>query len=224
MIPDNIKSIIVESKTGHCPLKFDDAIVLTVKHEKPQSISVDEIRRGLIDTISTRPVGCMHKVYMIPDAQLMTPGAQNALLKTLEEPPEYARIVLITDNSQSLLETIRSRCVRIKDNEETEGVDAETLADNREMLAEIFEGSEDIDSVRAAEMARDIIMRGPDGPQGFIDAIRQYLLDGAGHRPSPADVRRGRPVRTQDYLSKAEQRLKFNVNTELTLEMMLMEI
>jgi len=224
MIPENIKSIIVESGTGRCPLEFGDAIVLTVNHEKPQSISVEEIRRELIDTIGMRPVGCTRKVYLIPDAQLMTPGAQNALLKTLEEPPEYARIVLITDNAQSLLETIRSRCVKIKDDEEIEGADAGTLAANRQFMEEIFNEGGDIDSVRAAEIAREIIARGPHGPQEFIDAIRDYLLTVAGRRPSPADVRRGRPVRTLDSLSKAEQRLKFNVNTELTLEMMLMEI
>jgi len=224
MITDNIKSIIVESATGHCPLKFDDAVVLTINHARPKSISIDEIREGLIDTIGTRPVGCTHKVYLIPDAQLMTPSAQNALLKTLEEPPEYARIVLITDNSQSLLETVRSRCVRISDRGEPAGADEADAAANRKYFAEIFDGDRDTDSVRAAEIAREIIARGPDGPGEFIDAIREFLLSRAGSRPGPSDIRKGRPVRAEEALCKAEQRLKFNVNAELTLEMMLMEI
>ena len=55
-----------------------------------------------------------YKIYVIDEAQKMTVEAQNALLKTLEEPPKYAIIILITNNKESLLETIKSRCEIIK--------------------------------------------------------------------------------------------------------------
>ena len=55
-----------------------------------------------------------YKIYIINQAESMTIEAQNALLKTLEEPPEYAIIILITSNKESLLDTIKSRCEIIK--------------------------------------------------------------------------------------------------------------
>ena len=53
-------------------------------------------------------------MYIIPEADLMTQQAQNALLKTIEEPPSYAIIILLTENAQKLLPTICSRCVMLK--------------------------------------------------------------------------------------------------------------
>ena len=55
-----------------------------------------------------------YKIYIIDKAEKMTLEAQNALLKTLEEPPEYAIIILVTNNKEGLLPTIRSRCEIVK--------------------------------------------------------------------------------------------------------------
>lgn len=74
------------------------------------SISVDDIRKMQQD-ISIRPMYSGRKVYLIAEAEKMTVQAQNCLLKTLEEPPAYAVIILTTSNSNSLLETIRSRSI-----------------------------------------------------------------------------------------------------------------
>ena len=75
------------------------------------SIGVEDIRR-LQHDISVRPLYSQKKVYLIPEAEKMTVQAQNCLLKTLEEPPEYGVIILVTSNYDALLETIRSRSVR----------------------------------------------------------------------------------------------------------------
>ena len=88
--------------------------IITVKHEKPASISVDDIREQLNGDIMIKPYSSPYKVYIIPEADLLTVQAQNALLKTIEEPPEYAVIFLLTENADSLLPTIRSRCVMLK--------------------------------------------------------------------------------------------------------------
>lgn len=88
--------------------------IITIKHEKPASISVDDIREQLNGDILIKPYSSPYKIYIIPQADLMTVQAQNALLKTLEEPPEYAVIFLLTENADSLLPTIRSRCVMLK--------------------------------------------------------------------------------------------------------------
>ena len=88
--------------------------IITVRHEKPATISVDDIREQLNGDIMIKPYSSPYKVYIIPEADIMSVQAQNALLKTLEEPPEYAVIFLLTENADSLLPTIRSRCVMLK--------------------------------------------------------------------------------------------------------------
>lgn len=88
--------------------------IITVKHEKPGSISVDDIRGQLNGDIMIKPYSSPYKIYIVPGADLLTVQAQNALLKTIEEPPEYAVIFLLTENADSLLPTIRSRCVMLK--------------------------------------------------------------------------------------------------------------
>lgn len=88
--------------------------IIKVTHEKPNSIGVDDIRVQVNEDIQVKPYNGKYKIYIIPDAELMTVQAQNALLKTIEEPPAYAVIMLLTDNADSLLPTICSRCVMLK--------------------------------------------------------------------------------------------------------------
>ena len=92
----------------------DHPDIIKVTHEKPNSISVDDIREQVNNTIMIKPYQGPYKVYIIPQADMMTPQAQNALLKTIEEPPEYAVIMLLTENADTLLPTINSRCVMLK--------------------------------------------------------------------------------------------------------------
>jgi DNA polymerase-3 subunit delta' len=63
--------------------------------------------------IVIKPYSSRYKIYIIPEADLMTVQAQNALLKTIEEPPAYAVILLLVNNGGSLLPTISSRCVTL---------------------------------------------------------------------------------------------------------------
>lgn len=85
--------------------------IITVSHEKANVITVDEIREQLVDSITTKPYKSKYKIYIVPDAQLLNAQAQNAILKTIEEPPEYGIILLLTNNLDRLLSTIRSRCM-----------------------------------------------------------------------------------------------------------------
>ena len=87
--------------------------IIMVGHEKPGTITIDEIRDQVIHDVDIRPYYSRYKIYIIADADLMTPQAQNALLKTIEEPPEYAVILLLTNNIGGLLPTIQSRCIRL---------------------------------------------------------------------------------------------------------------
>ncbi len=88
--------------------------IIRVTHEKPNAISVDDIREQVNNTIMIKPYQGPYKIYIIDHADLMTVQAQNALLKTIEEPPAYAVILLLTENADILLPTINSRCVMLK--------------------------------------------------------------------------------------------------------------
>ena len=74
------------------------------------SIKIEQIR-NLQKRIQEKPIISKSKIYIINDADKMTKEAQNCLLKTLEEPPEFAIIILIGNNESLFLETIKSRCV-----------------------------------------------------------------------------------------------------------------
>ncbi len=88
--------------------------IIYVTHEKPNSIGVEEIRSQINDTIQIKPYSSRYKIYIISDADKMTTQAQNALLKTLEEPPSYAIILLLITSTEQLLDTILSRCVTLR--------------------------------------------------------------------------------------------------------------
>lgn len=80
-----------------------------------KSLKIEQIRL-MNSKIYEKPVVSNKKVYIIDNAENMTKEAQNCLLKTLEEPPEYAVIILIGTNENMFLNTIRSRCVKINFN------------------------------------------------------------------------------------------------------------
>lgn len=88
--------------------------VIWVTHEKPNTIGVEDIRTQLNQDIEIKPYYGPKKIYIISECEKMTVQAQNALLKTLEEPPSYGLIFLLTTNAEALLPTILSRCVVLR--------------------------------------------------------------------------------------------------------------
>jgi DNA polymerase-3 subunit delta' len=71
---------------------------------------VEDVRREIIGAVSYRPFEGQARVFVVEAADAMAEESQNALLKTLEEPPGYAHLILITAEPAALLETVRSRC------------------------------------------------------------------------------------------------------------------
>ncbi|MDE5781402.1 MAG: DNA polymerase III subunit delta [Lachnospiraceae bacterium] len=84
-----------------------------ITHEKPNVIAVDEVREQINNDIQIKPYSSRYKIYIVDEAEKMNIQAQNALLKTIEEPPEYGIIILLTSNSEMFLPTILSRCVML---------------------------------------------------------------------------------------------------------------
>ena len=139
-------------------------------------IKIEQIRQ-MQRKVAEKPIISNNKVYIIDDADTMTTEAQNCLLKTLEEPPEYITIILICTNEGNLLSTIKSRCTRIqfepiKDEEIKEYVKTK-LPDEQisEKLIELAQGSigkaiklnerkdiyENIENILVSMQCRDLI-------------------------------------------------------------------
>ena len=99
--------------------------VITVDDPAKKTVTVDLIRSARAD-VYIKPNEGRRKVYLIPRAADMNAAAQNALLKVIEEPPDYAAFLLLTDGAERLLPTIRSRSVtlHLAPLSEAEGLDA----------------------------------------------------------------------------------------------------
>lgn len=87
-------------------------IIFISKPGNKTKIPVDSIRK-ITDDAAIRPFNSPRKVYIIEDGDLLTPEAQNAFLKTFEEPPSYAVFIILVNSLSSLLPTIISRAVII---------------------------------------------------------------------------------------------------------------
>ena len=142
---------------------------ITLVHEKPKVVSVKEIREQIVGNTDIRPYYGGRKIYIIPDAQYMNVQAQNAILKTIEEPPSYAVYFILTTDQELLLPTIRSRCVTLSFREEPvyEPEDEETEAVYRQ-LDGILMREESEDTGRISEFAKEL---GKETPERLMDIL-----------------------------------------------------
>ena len=101
---NNCKSCICFETQNHPDIQ--------IINEESETIKINTIR-DMIQTVYQKPILSNKKIYIINDCDKMTKEAQNSLLKTLEEPPEYIIMILIASNSDMILNTIKSRCTKI---------------------------------------------------------------------------------------------------------------
>ena len=100
-------------RSCHQAAEHNQPDIIYVTHEKPNVISVDDIRHQLNNDIVIKPYSSKYKIYIVDEAEKMNVQAQNALLKTIEEPPAYGVILLLTTNADAFLPTILSRCITL---------------------------------------------------------------------------------------------------------------
>lgn len=180
----------VQALNGNHP----DIIRLT--HEKPNVITVDDIRSQINNDVMTKPYSAKRKIYIINDAEKMNPQAQNALLKTLEEPPAYVLIILLTTNAEMLLPTIRSRCVLLNMKPVENRLMRKYLMENMEITdymadiciafargnlgrAKMLASSEDFDNIKyeAVTLLKNIRDMEIDGLMKSIKGFSEFKLD-----------------------------------------------
>lgn len=121
------------NECNHC-ISFDSDnnpdVIYIKKSDKKATIGVDEIRENVVNDVAIKPFSSKYKIYIIKDADKMTVAAQNAFLKTLEEPPEYAVFILLAENIGNFLVTIVSRCTIFKTERLSDEIIAEYLVNN----------------------------------------------------------------------------------------------
>lgn len=135
-------------QNGECEDKCNSCIKFKAKSNPDyyeiepdgKSIKIDQVRE-LQKKIAEKPITSKKKVYVINNADFMTEESQNCLLKTLEEPPEYATIILIVSNESKILPTIKSRCITIKFKKLKNAEIKKYLPEVPDELIEILQGS-----------------------------------------------------------------------------------
>ena len=116
------KAILCQGKTKPC--NQCEACISFNGNNNPDILMIDEEDKSiktetikeLVKNAYEKPIRSSKKVYIINNSHNMTKEAQNSLLKTLEDPPQYLVIILITDNDNLLLNTIKSRCSKVRFN------------------------------------------------------------------------------------------------------------
>ena len=208
------------------------------------SIKIDQIRQ-MQKKIIEAPIISKNKVYIIDDADLMTTEAQNCLLKTLEEPPEFVTIILIGSKESSFLSTIKSRCTIIKfspiENEqiikylnkkyEIKNISeemleifggsigkAEDLKDKEELFSKIIEIVENIKTLELPEILKkaDIIYKSQEDRIDILEAINVILF-----KLSKQDIRY---LNCIDIVEDTARRLNANANYNMSIDNMIFRI
>ncbi len=213
------------------PLPHPDVISLT--HEKEELISVDEVRNGIVETAQIRPYEASRKIFLIPEAEKMNEAAQNALLKTLEEPPSYAVLLLLTTNENALLSTIRSRCEVLY-----------LAADGREGSREYGDLFGGLSELSVSEIRSEVrsVSESRTTASVFLTELQDWIRDLMYHKSGMpkesllfteyADVLAEQAEcfsnealsEISSSITKATERIASNVNTESTLELLLLRI
>ncbi len=153
--------------------------------------SVDDIR-ALVDQVRYAPQGAQYKIYIIDEVHMLSTQAFNAFLKTLEEPPPYAKFILATTEKHKILPTILSRCQvfdfhRIK------------IDDAVKQLKTICEK----ENIQAEEEALHVIGKKSDGAMRDALSIFDRIVSFSGNKISYADVIANLNILDYDYYFRA---------------------
>lgn len=202
--------------------------VIFVTPEKETTIGVDDVREQINNSMAIKPYSSPYKVFIVNNAQKMTIQAQNALLKTLEEPPVYGVLILLTTNTDIFLPTIRSRCVILNFDPIQESVRLERRPELQEVKNHSYKVMNEI-SRMSLEQVYDIIKE-ISGYKKWLEQYFDYMLQ--WHKEELLKKETGQSTMFSyskcsnniTAIEEARDRIKANVNTELVLEMLLFSI
>ena len=245
------KMILCESEEKYCNhckscIEFDSNNNPDFQLIQPDgsSLKIDQIRQ-MQKKILEAPINSNNKVYIIDDADLMTTEAQNCLLKTLEEPPDFVTIILVGSKENSFLSTIKSRCTIIKfqsiENEQLKiylnekyGINniseemldifggsigkAEELKDKEELFLNLIQIIKKIKVLDLPDVLKkaDIIYKSQEDKNDILEAMNVILF-----KMSKQDIRY---LNCIDIVEDTVKRLNANANYNMSIDNMLFKI
>jgi DNA polymerase-3 subunit gamma/tau len=154
----------------------DDVDVLEI--DGASNRGIDEMRQ-LRQNVNVRPSRARFKIYIIDEVHMLTKEAFNALLKTLEEPPEHVKFIFCTTEPEKIPDTIRSRCQRF----DFAGIQTKSIAERLRQIVEA-EGGE------AEPAALETIARRAAGSMRDSQSLLEQLLAFGGRKLTLDDVHR----------------------------------
>ena len=181
----------------HCVSIGEDRHVDVIEMDAASRTGVDDIRE-LIEGVRYRPVSARFKVYIIDEVHMLSRNAFNALLKTLEEPPEHVKFIFATTEIRRVPVTVLSRCQRF----DLRRVDGDTLLDHLRAVG----AREGVDA--ADDALRQIVRAAEGSVRDALSLLDQAIAHEAGGRIDGARVR--------DMLGLADRMLTADLLEALT--------
>ena len=214
--------LCLNGEDGYCGkckscLMFDDdnhSDYFEINKDSTESIKIDEIR-NMQEKIIERPITSSKKVYVINNAENMTVEAQNCLLKTLEEPPEFITIILVANNENTILPTIKSRCTKVAFTEENTKELSEEDKQRYETLEKIFGNIEKYKSIDLLNKI-DVLYKDKDNIFENLDFINIILIKKAKENI--------KYVNYIDYVEETKNKLKSNSNYDMCIDNLILKI
>ena len=206
-----------ECKKCKSCLMFDDdnhSDYFEINKESSESIKIDEIR-GMQERIAEKPITSSKKVYLINNAEQMTQEAQNCLLKTLEEPPDFITILLVANNENTILPTIKSRCTKIVFTEENAEELSEEEKERYKSLEKIFGNINKYKSIDLLNKL-DVLYKDKDNILENLDFINMILINKVKE-----NIKYAKYI---DYVEETKTRLKSNSNYDMCIDNLILKI
>lgn len=185
-----------------------------INKEKVETIKIDEIR-NMQTKIIEKPITSKKKIYVINNAENMTKEAQNCLLKTLEEPPEFVTIILVVNNENTILTTIKSRCSKVLFTDENKEELTKEEKERYKVLEDIFGR---VNQYKSIDLLGKIDVLYKDKEKIFenLEFINMILLDKSKENIKYLDY--------IDYVEDAKIRLKASSNFEMSVDNLILKI
>ncbi|MCI9365565.1 MAG: DNA polymerase III subunit [Clostridia bacterium] len=204
------------NKCKSCLMFIDDnhSDYYQINKDITESIKIDEIR-GMQEKVFEKPIISNKKVYIINNAEQMTVESQNCLLKTLEEPPEFVSIILVTNNENNILTTIKSRCAKIAFTEETENEFTEEEKEAYENLEKIFGDISEYTSIDLLNKI-DILYKEKENIFRNLEYINMILI-----KKAKTDTKYLEYI---DYVEETKSKLKQNSNHDMCIDNLILKI
>ena len=175
-----------------------------------REIYVEQVRE-IVDSAYILPNEAAKKVYVITDADAMNASAQNALLKLLEEPPDFVALLLLCENIDALLETVRSRCAVVRvtgpDGREPDPAAAENAL-------RYFSAAAGGDELALLRLCNELGELTPAQASDFTDAALETASDMLARRRSALGLNDAALLRISRLLLRAREYLKGNVGVK----------